>query len=48
MAQGYCMKCKTKKEMSNVQEVIMKNGRKANKGICPDCSTKMFCILKKS
>lgn len=32
---GYCMSCKKKVEMKNVKSVIMKNGRKASKGICP-------------
>ncbi|MFC1667236.1 DUF5679 domain-containing protein [Candidatus Omnitrophota bacterium] len=47
MAQGYCVKCKSKKEMSDAKEVTMKNGRKANKGKCPSCGTNMFCILGK-
>jgi len=44
---GYCMKCKTSKEMKDSQEVIMKNGMKAVKGTCVDCSTKMFKIIGK-
>lgn len=47
MAQGYCVKCKAKKEMTDPKEVTMKNGRKAMKGKCPSCSTSMFCILPK-
>ncbi|KKK64141.1 hypothetical protein LCGC14_2987210 [marine sediment metagenome] len=47
MAKGYCMKCKAKREMVDVKEVTMKNGRKANKGVCSSCNTNMFCILKK-
>ena len=35
MAEGYCVKCKAKKEMKDAQEVTMKNGRKAMKGSCP-------------
>ncbi len=45
MAKGYCVKCKAKKEMKDVKEITMKNGRKANKGICVSCGTNMFCIL---
>tara|TARA_Y100000031_G_C8056983_1_gene308836 strand:- start:202 stop:348 length:147 start_codon:yes stop_codon:yes gene_type:complete len=45
MAQGYCVKCKDKKEMKDSKEVTMKNGRKAAKGKCPSCGTSMFCIL---
>ena len=44
--QGYCFKCKSIKEIKDSKEVIMKNGRKATKGSCPDCSTIMFKINK--
>ena len=45
--EGYCLKCKTKKEIKDAEEIIMKNGRKAMKGKCPGCSTGMFKILGK-
>jgi uncharacterized Zn finger protein (UPF0148 family) len=45
MAEGYCVKCKAKKEISNGVEETMKNGRKAIKGKCPACGTVMFKIL---
>lgn len=45
MAEGYCVKCKSKKEISNGVEELMKNGRKAIKGKCPTCGTVMFKIL---
>jgi uncharacterized Zn finger protein (UPF0148 family) len=45
MAEGYCVKCKAKKEISNAVEETMKNGRKAIKGTCPTCGTVMFKIL---
>lgn len=41
---GYCMKCKKKREMDHVTQVRMKNGRKAYKGRCSVCSTKMYKI----
>ncbi len=44
--EAYCVKCKAKKEMKNPEEVKLKNGRPATKGICPDCGTKMFRIGK--
>lgn len=47
MAEGYCVKCKAKKEMVDAKEVTMKNGRRALKGKCPDCGTSMFRILGK-
>ena len=45
MPEGYCVKCKAKKEISNGVEEIMKNGRRAIKGKCPTCGTVMFKIL---
>ncbi len=45
MAEGYCVKCKAKKEIANAVEEVMKNGRKAIKGTCPDCGVVMFKIL---
>jgi len=45
MAEGYCVKCKAKKEIADGVEEVMKNGRKAIKGKCPTCSTVMFKIL---
>ncbi len=45
MAQAYCMKCRTKVEITEAKEVKMKNGRPAVKGVCAKCGTKVFCIL---
>ena len=45
MPEGYCVKCKAKKEIVNAVEEVMKNGRKAIKGKCPTCGTVMFKIL---
>jgi len=45
MAEGYCVKCKAKKEIANAVEEVMKNGRKAIKGTCPECGVVMFKIL---
>jgi hypothetical protein len=44
MTTGYCVKCKAKREMKSEQKVTLKNGKKATKGVCPTCSTKMFKI----
>ena len=41
---GYCVKCKKKQKMDSPKSVILKNKRKATKGICPKCGTKMFKI----
>lgn len=45
MPEGYCVKCKAKKEITDAVEEVMKNGRKAIKGKCPTCGTVMFKIL---
>jgi hypothetical protein len=45
MPEGYCVKCKAKKEIMEAVEEVMKNGRKAIKGKCPTCGTVMFKIL---
>ena len=42
---GYCVKCKASKEMKDTEQVTMKNGRRAMKGKCTDCSTGMYKIL---
>ena len=44
--EAYCVKCKAKREMSDPEEITMKNGKPATKGTCPTCSTKMFRIGK--
>ncbi len=44
--QGYCVKCRTKREMQNPRAITMKNGRPATQGVCPVCGTKMFRIGK--
>jgi len=45
MPEGYCVKCKAKKEIVDGVEETMKNGRKAIKGKCPTCGTVMFKLL---
>ena len=44
--EAYCMKCRSKREMSNTQAITMKNGRPATRGVCLVCDTKMFRIGK--
>ncbi|HAV61976.1 MAG TPA: hypothetical protein DCY13_06390 [Verrucomicrobiales bacterium] len=45
MVEGYCVKCKTRKEITDGVEETMKNGRLAIKGRCATCGTVMFKIL---
>ena len=47
MPEGYCVKCKAKKEIADAVEELMKNGRKAIKGKCPTCGVVMFKIPAK-
>jgi len=44
--EGYCLKCRTRREMKEAKAVTMKNGRSATQGVCPKCGTKMFRIGK--
>ena len=44
--QGYCVKCKTKREIKGAKSITMKNGKPATQGVCPVCGTKMFRIGK--
>lgn len=44
--QGYCVKCRSKREMQNAKSITMENGRPATQGTCPNCGTKMFRIGK--
>jgi hypothetical protein len=41
---AYCVKDKQKVQMKNPKSVTMKNGRKAYKGTCPKCGTRVFRI----
>jgi hypothetical protein len=45
MVKGYCMKCKEMRDMKGAEEVTLKNGRKAARGKCGECGTKMHKIL---
>ena len=44
--QAYCMKYRTKRDISNPQQITMKNGRPATRGTCPVCGTKVSRIGK--
>ena len=39
--QGYCMKCREKREMKDAQAVTLKNGREAMQGSCSVGGTKI-------
>jgi Zn finger protein HypA/HybF involved in hydrogenase expression len=44
--EAYCVKCRTKREMKNAKQIVMKNKKPATQGTCPTCGTKMFKIGK--
>lgn len=50
--EGYCVRCRAKRDMKDVQEVAMKGRggvkRRAAKGVCSKCDTKMYKILPKA
>lgn len=47
MAQGYCIKCKSKQAMINGVLGIASNGANIEKGICATCGTKIMRFLSK-
>ncbi len=46
MVQAYCFKDRKKVEIKNPENVTLKNGRPAVRGVCPICGTKVFRIGK--
>ncbi|HVA43034.1 MAG: DUF5679 domain-containing protein [Acidimicrobiales bacterium] len=47
MYEGYCVKCREKREFEGA-EVELANGRRAAQGQCPHCGTKMNRMLGKA
>ncbi len=45
--EGYCVKCKAKREFDG-EVSVSESGRRMAKGTCPVCSTKMNRILGKA
>ena len=39
---GYCMKCRTKRDIKDPKAIVHKNGKAAVTGICAICGTKVF------
>lgn len=42
MTEGYCVHCRQKREIKDPEQVTLKNGRKAVRGTCPVCGTKVL------
>ena len=45
---GYCVRCKTRKGISEAKTITLKNGRRAIRGVCPDCGSAMYRILPRT
>lgn len=43
---GYCVRCKTKREIVDAHEETTESGRRAARGTCPVCGANMFTFLK--
>ncbi len=43
---GYCVKCKDKRDIKDAVAITMKSGRPATRGTCPVCGTGMYKIGK--
>jgi hypothetical protein len=43
--EGYCMRCKEHRTMSDVQIATAANGRRSARGVCPVCGAKMSTFL---
>lgn len=44
--EGYCVKCRDRREFKDPQPVTLSNGRPARQGTCPVCGAKMTLIVK--
>jgi len=42
--QAYCVKCRKKVDIQNPEQVTMKNGKPATRGVCPICGTGVYRI----
>lgn len=44
MVQGYCVKCRAKRDIKDPVAVKLKNGKPAMRGKCPVCGTTIMRI----
>jgi hypothetical protein len=44
--EAYCTKCKEKREIRDLKEIVAKGGKKAVKGTCRKCNTNLFRLIK--
>lgn len=45
--EAYCVKCKVKREIRNVQHTTAKNGKSILKGVCSQCGCGMTKFMPK-
>lgn len=43
---AYCVKCRERVEMQSPEQITMKNGKPATRGLCPKCGTKVFRVFR--
>ncbi len=43
---AYCVKCRAKRDVKDVQSVILKNNKHAIRGTCAVCGTGVYQIVK--
>jgi DNA polymerase II large subunit len=48
MTEGYCPREKKIVQIKDGKTIKMKNGRTAVRGVCPDCGSKVYRIVKKT
>jgi hypothetical protein len=46
-SEGYCVKCRTKRQFKAGAPTKAKNGSKMVQGTCPECSTTITVFVKK-
>ena len=46
--QAYCLKCRSHRDVSEAEQVTLKNGRPATRGKCSVCGATVFRIGKSS
>lgn len=44
--EGYCLKSRTKREIKGSQQVTLKNGKPATKGVCPVCGPPFTALAR--
>ena len=47
MTEAFCVRCRKVREMKKERRVMLNNGKRAKKGFCEECGTKMCRIVKK-